>query len=83
MKKVTFGGLTFDHDASFKYFDVFVDNEYVGFAEEFPNSLVFWGLSDTGENFVGGHIGRYVDAVEYDSLDELEDDLETQDEDNL
>ena len=64
MKKVTFGGLTFDHDASFKYFDVFVDNEYVGFAEEFPNSLVFWGLSDTGENFVGGHIGRYVDAVE-------------------
>lgn len=80
LKNVTFGGLTFDHDAVFKYFDVFIDNEYVGFAEEFPNSLVFWGLSDTGKNFVGGHIGRYVDAVEYDSLDELKDDLETQEE---
>lgn len=81
MKKVTFGGLIFDHDACFKYFDVFVDNEYVGFAEEFPNSLVFWGLSDNGENFVGGHIGRYVDGVGYDSLDELENDLEMQEED--
>lgn len=80
MKKVTFGGLTFDHDTSFKYFDVFVDNEYVGFAEEFPNSLVFWGLSDTGDNFVGGHIGRYVDGVEYDSLEELKKDLENQEE---
>lgn len=78
MKKVTFGGLTFDHDAGFKYFDVFVDNEYVGFAEEFHDSFAFWKLSDTGENFVGGHIGRYADAVNYDSLNELEDDLETQ-----
>ena len=80
MKKVTFGGLTFDHDASFKYFDVFVDNEYIGFVEKFDDSFVFWGLSDNGENFVGGHVGRYVDAVGYDSLDELTDDLETQEE---
>ena len=78
MKKVTFGGFTFDHDAGFKYFDVFVDNNYVGFAEEFHDSFVFWKLSDTGENFVGGHIGRYSDGVGYDSLDELEDYLETQ-----
>lgn len=81
LKKVTFGGWTFDHDAGFKYFDVFVDNKYAGFAEKLYDSLVFWGLSDTGENFVGGHIGRYVDGVNYDSLDELEDDLETQEED--
>lgn len=80
MKKVTFGGLTLDHDACFKYFNVFVDNEYVGFVEEFPNSLVFWGISDTGKNFVGGHIGRYVDAVDYDSLSELEKGLENQEE---
>lgn len=78
MKKVTFGGLTFDHDVGLKYFDVFVDNNYVGFAEEFHDSFVFWALSDNGENFVGGHIGKYVDGVGYDSLDELEYDLETQ-----
>lgn len=80
LKKVTFGGLTFDHDVCVKYSDVFVENKYVGFVEIFHDSLVFWGLSDTGENFVGGHVGRYVDSVEYDSLDELEDDLETQEE---
>ena len=74
--KVTFGGWTMDHDTRFKYFDVFVDNEYVGFAEKLYDSFVFWGLSDAGENFVGGHIGRYVDGVNYDSLDELEEDLE-------
>ena len=78
MRKVTFGGLTFDHDTSFKYLDVFVDNEYVGFAEKSTDGFVFWGSSDTGENFVGGHIGRYVDAVDYDSLSELEDDLAAQ-----
>lgn len=78
MEKVTFGGLTFDHDAGFTYFDIFVDNNYVGFAEEFHDNFVYWGLSDTGENFVGGHIGRYVDGVGYDSLDELEDDLKNQ-----
>ena len=79
MKKVTFGGLTFD-DASFEYLDIFVNGEYVGFAEKSTDGFVFWGLSDTGENFVGGHIGRYVDGVDYDSLDELKDDLETQEE---
>lgn len=78
MKKATFGGLNFDHDAGFEYFDIFVDNEYVGFAEKFDDSFVFWRLSDTGENFVGGHIGKYVDGVGYDSLEELKDDLETQ-----
>lgn len=78
MKKVTFGGLTFDHDTGFKYFNVFVDSEYVGFVESFDDSFVFWGLSNTGENFVGGHIGRYVDGVDYGSLDELKEDLETQ-----
>lgn len=78
LKKVTFGGLTYDHDASFEYFDIFVDNEYVGFVEKVYDSFVFWGLSDTGDNSVVGHIGRYVDAVAYDSLDELKDDLETQ-----
>lgn len=82
LKKVTFGGLNYDHDTGFNYFDVFVDNEYVGFVEKSGGSLVFfWGLSDTGDNFVGGHIGRYVDGVGYDSLDELTDDLETQEED--
>ena len=80
LKKVTFGGLTFDHDAGFKYFNVFVDNEYIGFAEKIYDSLVFWRLSDTGDNFVGGHIGRYVDSVDYDSLNELENNLETQEE---
>lgn len=80
MKKVTFGGLTFEHDAGFKYFDVFADNEYVGFVEKVYDNFVFWGLSDSGNNFVGGHIGRYVDAVNYYSLDELKDDLETQEE---
>ena len=78
MDKVTFGGLTFDHDAGFTYFNVLVNNNYVGFAEEFHDSFVFWRLSDTGKNFVGGHVGRYVNGVGYDSLDELEDDLETQ-----
>ena len=53
MKKVTFGGLTRDHETCFKYFDVFVD----------------------------GHIGRYVNSVNHDSLNELENDLETQEED--
>lgn len=77
VNKVTFGGLTMDHDTRFEYFDVFVDNKYVGFAEKLYDSFVFWRLSNTGENFVGGHIGRYVDGVNYDSLDELEDDLET------
>lgn len=81
LNKVTFGGWTFDHASGFKYFDVFVDNEYVGFAEKVYDSFVFWRLSDTGENFVGGHIGRYLDGVNYDSLDELEDGLETQEED--
>ena len=79
MKKVTFGGLTFD-DASFEYLDIFVNDEYVGFVEKFDDGFVFWGLSDTGKNFVGGHIGRYVDGVDYDSLDELKDDLEAQEE---
>lgn len=78
MKKITFGGWTFDHDAGFKYFDIFVNNNYVGFAEEFHDSFVFWKLSDTGENFVGGHVGLYVDGVNYNSLDELENDLKTQ-----
>lgn len=77
-EKVTFGSVTFDHDTGFKYFDVFFDNHYVGFVEKFDDSFVFWGLSDTGDNLVGGHIGRYVDGVDYDSLDELKDDLETQ-----
>lgn len=77
LKNVTFGGATFDHDTGFKCFDVFVDKNYVGFFEKFDDSFVFWGLSDTGDNFVGGHVGRYVDGVEYDSLDELKDDLET------
>lgn len=82
LKKVAFGGLTYDYDTGFKYYDVFVDNEYVGFAEKSDDSFVFfWELSDTGDNFVGGHIGRYVDGVGYDSLDELTDDLETQEED--
>lgn len=80
MDKVTFGGLIRDRDAGFTYFDLFIDNNYVGFAEEFHDSFVFWKLSDTGENFVGGHIGRYVDGVGYDSLDELEDDLKMQEE---
>ena len=80
MKNVTFGGLTFDHDTGFKYFDAFVDNEYAGFVEKVGDSFVFWGLSDTGENFVGGHIGRYVDEVEYVSIDALKDDLEMQEE---
>ena len=81
MKNVTFGGLSYDEDTGFKYFDVFVSDEYVGFAEKSDGSFVyFWGLSDTGDNFVGGHIGRYVDGVGYDSLDELEDYLETQEE---
>ena len=80
MDKVTFGGLTFDHDASLEYFDIFVDNKYIGFVEKVYNSFMFWGLSDTGENFVGGHIGQYVDSVKYDSLDELEDNLKTQEE---
>ena len=83
MDKVTFGSLTFDHDASLEYFDIFVDNEYVGFVEKVYDSFVFWALSDTGENFVGGHIGRYVDSVKYDSFDELKDDLETQEENKL
>lgn len=82
LKKVAFGGLTYDYDTGFKYYDVFVDNEYVGFAEKSDDSFAFfWELSDTGDNFVGGHIGRYVDGVGYDSLDELTDDLETQEED--
>ena len=80
MKKVTFGGWDFDNATGFKYFDVFVDNEYVGFVEKFDNRFIFWGLSDNGENFVGGHIGRYVDAVDYDSLSELKEDLESQEE---
>ena len=80
MDKVTFGSLTFDHDASLEYFDIFVDNEYVGFVEKVYDNFMFWELSDTGENFVGGHIGRYVDSVKYDSLDELENDLKTQEE---
>lgn len=80
LKKITFGGLTFDPDVGFKYFNIFVDNKYAGFAEYSYDSLVFWGLSDVGENFVGGHIGRYVDGVVYGSLNELEDDLETQEE---
>lgn len=80
MKKVTFGKMEFDYDTRFKYFDVFVDNDYAGFAEKFYDSFIFWGLSDAGENFVGGHIGRYVDGVSYDSLAELKDDLETQEE---
>lgn len=81
LKKVTFGGLTYDHDTGFKYYDVFVDNEYVGFVETFHDRFfVYWKLSDTGKNFVGGHIGRYIDGVNYDSLDELKDDLETQEE---
>ena len=78
LKKVTFGGLTYDHDTGFKYYDVFVDNAYVGFAEKSTDGFVFWGSSDSGDNFIGGHIGRYVDGVEYDSLDELKDDLEAQ-----
>lgn len=41
LKKVTFGGLTYDHDASFEYFDIFVDNEYVGFVEKVYDSFVF------------------------------------------
>lgn len=81
MKKVTFGSWDFDDDTGFNYFDVFVDNTYVGFVEKFDDdNFVFWGLSNTGDNFVGGHIGRYVDAVDYNSLDELKDDLETQEE---
>ena len=78
MKKVTFGSWDFDNDTGFNYFDAFVDNEYIGFVEKSDDSFVFWELSDNGENFVGGHVGRYVDGVDYDSLDELEDDLETQ-----
>lgn len=78
MKKVTFGGWSFDYDTGFKYFNVFVDNEYVGFVEKSDDSFVFWELSDTGKNFVGGHIGQYLDGVNYDSLDELKEDLETQ-----
>lgn len=42
MKKVTFGGLTYDYDTGFKYFDVFVDNEYCGFVEKSDNSFVFF-----------------------------------------
>lgn len=80
MEKVAFGGLTLDHDTSFEYIDIFVDNEYVGFVEKFDDSFVFWGLSDNGKNFIGGHIGRYVDGVNYDSLNDLEDDLKTQEE---
>ena len=79
MKKVTFSGLTYDYDTGFKYYDVFFDNEYVGFAEKSEESFVyFWGLSDDGNNLFGGHTGRYIDGVGYDSLDELTDDLETQ-----
>ena len=81
MKNVTFGGLSYDEDTGFKYYDVFVSDEYVGFAEKSDGSFVyFWGLSDTGENFIGGHIGRYVDGVEYVSIDALKDDLEMQEE---
>jgi len=80
-KNVTFGVLTYDYDTGFKYYDVFVDNEYVGFAEKSDESFVFFGgLSDTGDNFFGGQTGRYVDGVGYDSLDELTDDLEAQEE---
>lgn len=79
-EKVTFGGWDFDDATGFKYFDVFVNGKYVGFVEKVDDGFVFWGLSDTGENFVGGHIGRYVNAVDYGSLDELKEDLETQEE---
>lgn len=77
-EKVTFGGLSFDTDNVFKYYDVFVNDEYVGFAEKSTDGFVFWGSSDNGDNFIGGHIGRYVDGIDYDSLDELKEDLETQ-----
>lgn len=81
LKKVTFGGLTYDLDTGFKYYDVFFGNEYVGFAEKSDESFVFfWGLSDNGDNLFGGHTGRYVDGFGYDSLDELTDDLEAQEE---
>ena len=43
MDKVTFGSLTFDHDASLEYFDIFVDNEYVGFVEKVYDNFMFWG----------------------------------------
>lgn len=80
MKKVTFSGLNFDTDDIFKYYDVFVNGEYVGFAEKATDGFVFWRGSDSGDNFIGGHIGRYVDGIDYDSLSELEEDLENQEE---
>lgn len=76
MKKVTFGGLKFDTDDVFAYYDMFVNDKYVGFAEKSTDGFVFWSLSDNGDNFIGGHIGRYVDGVYYSSLDELKEDLE-------